>query len=371
MVIHTGTLNEAVRTGCHVPLAEPRLAEDPTHAALRSWWRARPAGLRRAVIAAAVTVLLPALLALTGFLLLLREDAGALPRTVPVAGHDGLWLGHAWVDGRRTAGDVQALAARLRGTGIRDVFVHVGPLSNDGSLNPALRPRARWLVTGLHRLVPGLRVQAWLGDLVGHGRLDLADAQTRARVLVSDAQVLAQGFDGIHYDLEPIPSGDRGYLRLLAATHALTRAHGAVLSAACPQAEPLPQLERLFLGLPHWWSAGYLHAVAVRADEVALMTYGTGAPTRAAYSGYLRRQAGLALAAVPPRVTLLMGLPAYHTREFGHTSAETVAAAIRGIRLALGPHPGRSLVGVALYVDFAATPADWASYQADWAAPGR
>ena len=34
--------------------------------------------------------------------------------------------------------------------------------------------------------------------------------------------------------------------------------------------------------------------------------------------------------------------------------------------MALGDHPARREFGVALYVDFAATPADWAGYRRDW-----
>lgn len=36
-------------------------------------------------------------------------------------------------------------------------------------------------------------------------------------------------------------------------------------------------------------------------------------------------------------------------------------------RLALGAHPRRGDFGVAVYVDFTATAADWASYHRDWA----
>jgi hypothetical protein len=318
--------------------------------------------------------LIPVLLAGAGFIALLGEDAGSLPATVPVGGNDGLWLGHAWIDGRRTAADLDTLAGRLRQTGIRDVFVHVGPLSDNGSLNPALRPRARWLLTALHHRLPRVRMQAWLGDLVGPRHLDLADPGTRTRVLSGAAQVLDEGFDGIHYDLEPVPSGNRGYLELLAATHALTRARHATLSVAGDQIEPLPQLHTLqqwISGRPHWWSTGYLHAVAGRVDEIGLMAYDTGVPTRAAYSGYVRVQTQLALAAIPPGVALLIGLPAYHDSEPGHTSGEAVAAAIRGVRLALGPHPPRRPIGVALYSDYTATQADWTSYLAGWVRPGR
>jgi hypothetical protein len=78
-------------------------------------------------------------------------------------------------------------------------------------------------------------------------------------------------------------------------------------------------------------------------------------------------QTNLALRAIPADVTLLMGLPAYHTDELGHTDAETVAAAIRGVRLAL--RGTDRVVGVAFYAEFAATPWDWAAYQRDWVRP--
>ncbi len=224
----------------------------------------------------------------------------------------------------------------------------------------------------LHQRLPKVRVQAWLGDLVGPGHLDLAEPATRIRVLRAATQVLTEGFDGIHYDLEPVPSGDRGYLALLAATHTLTLSRHKIFSVAADQIEPLPYLhipEQWIFGTPHWWSSGYLHAVATRADEIAVMTYNSGVPFGPAYSGYVRLETQLALAAVPPAVTLLIGLPAYHTSEPGHTSAETVAAAIRGVRLALGTHPQHRAIGVALYADFSASPTDWNAYLANWALP--
>jgi hypothetical protein len=101
------------------------------------------------------------------------------------------------------------------------------------------------------------------------------------------------------------------------------------------------------------------------------MAYDTSVPTGTAYSGYVRVQTQLAMAAVPPAVALMIGLPAYHDGEPGHTSGEGVAAGIRGVRLALGAHPPRRPIGVALYADYTATPADWTSYLAGWVRPGR
>jgi hypothetical protein len=64
---------------------------------------------------------LPLLLAATLFAGLLGADAGPVPARVPAGGDDGLWLAHAWVDGGRSTADLDALAARLRKTGIRDL----------------------------------------------------------------------------------------------------------------------------------------------------------------------------------------------------------------------------------------------------------
>jgi hypothetical protein len=39
------------------------------------------------------------------------------------------------------------------------------------------------------------------------------------------------------------------------------------------------------------------------------------------------------------------------------------------VRLGMGSAPGDRPFGVAVYVDFAATPADWAAYRSDWVSP--
>jgi hypothetical protein len=331
---------------------------------LGSWW------VRRIALGLAV-VLLACALPLGGGLVGLTAEGLADVTGAPAGvGTDAVWLGHSWVAGGPAGPGFAALVGRIRAGGFRDVFVHVGPLSDDGSLNPALAPKAPQLLAALHSRLPALRVQAWLGDDVGPDRLDVDDPATRTRLVASAAQVLDLGFAGVHYDLEPVPSGDAGYLALMTATHALTSSRGALLSVAADQIAPAPGLaepEQWIFGRPHWWSAEFLSEIAARVDEIAVMSYDTAVPTTAAYSGYVRLQTELALAAVPAGVTLLIGLPAYHTDELGHTSAETVAAAIRGVRLAL--RGGARPVGVAFYAEFSATPADWSAYQTGWAHP--
>lgn len=316
---------------------------------------------------------------LTAATALRAEYAGNPAAAGRSRGHDAVWLGHAWVDGRRTAADLEQLRARVQGTGIHDLYVHAGPLEHDGSLDPALYPGAARLIADVHRVLPGVRVQAWLGDTVAHdgtAGLHLAEATVRDRIRGSAEQILDAGFEGVHLDLEPVPSGDAGFLRLLDAVHVLTAVRGVPLSVAAPQIDPLPGLHHIGVlpfSHPKWWSQSYFGQAARRCDQIALMVYDTAMPAQSLFGGYVAQQTALALEVAPVTTDLLIGLPAYHTDDMGHHAyAETVAAAVRGARVSLARHDrGRRTFGLALYVDFHATADDWAAYRSGWGTPGK
>jgi spore germination protein YaaH len=216
---------------------------------------------------------------------------------------------------------VDRLAAQLRGTGIHDLFVHSGPFGDDGTLDPGLLPEARWLTAALHAAIPGVRVQAWLGAHPVSGQLSLDSPATRTNLLSAVGQVLDDGFDGVHYDFEPVRDGDPDPVNLLQATHTLTRQRHAVPSVSAIHTEPMPGVAAavgLLPGRTALWSGGYLRQVARQVDQVAVMAYDTGLPTQATYGGYVRRATAGALAAVPLNVTLFIGVPAYHDEHLTH-----------------------------------------------------
>lgn len=171
---------------------------------MRGKWRAWSWWTRGAVIALAL-VLVVTLPVVGVVVALLTHNIGEQSEQARTRGKDAVWLGHAWVDGRKTDADIDGLGKLLAGTGIRDLYVHTGPLEHDGSLRDELAPRAHWFVDAVHARLPGIRVQSWLGDLVRpeYDGLDLESAASRERVVASARRVLAYGFDGVHYDLEP------------------------------------------------------------------------------------------------------------------------------------------------------------------------
>ncbi|MDX2968365.1 glycoside hydrolase family 18 protein [Kribbella solani] len=327
--------------------------------------RRRRSRLRRVLVAVTAAIVLLVVAPLGSYAISLRvQYAGEPAADARTRDHDALWLGHAWVDGRKTAADVIALGERLRGTGIRDLYVHTGPLEHDGSLPLAkVSPKARWFADAIRAAAPNVRVQAWLGDVVRPGKnpgMDLEEATVRQRVVASAAAVLRQGFQGIHYDFEPVQSGSKGYLAVLDETRAL----GTTLSVAAAQIDPLWYLHSV--PIEKWWSQDYFRQVAERVNQIAVMSYDTAMPLESLYGGYVAKQTKLALEVTPPTTDLLMGLPAYWERNpthWGH--AETVSAAVRGARLGLGTST-RQNFGLAMYVEFTATDADWAAYRDGW-----
>jgi hypothetical protein len=333
--------------------------------------RKRRRWVRRTALFLPVILLLPLLFVLTALRINYMGDPADGTHT---RNRDALWLGHAWVDGRKKDADVTALARRLQGTGIRDLYVHSGPLEHDGTLPRSVYPRARWFIDAVHEKLPGVRVQAFLGDVLateGPDGMRLDNPGTRAAVVRSARQVLDTGYEGIHLDLEPMPSGDRDYLTLLDSLRRETRSRDAQLSVAAHQIDPLPALHTvfgLFTDHPKWWSQEFFGQVARRVDQIAVMSYDTAQPLESTYGGYVAQQTSLALEVTPASTDLLMGLPFYWESNFDHWGhAETVPAAVRGVRLGLSrTDADRANFGVALYIDFAATEADWRSYKADW-----
>ncbi|MER7205627.1 hypothetical protein ABT340_01085 [Streptosporangium sp. NPDC000239] len=324
-------------------------------------------GLRLLVAVAAVLLVLPGVAAAT----LTIQFTGTPAPWAKSTGHDALWLGHMWVDGRKDAADVKALAVRLRGTGIKDLYVHSGPFGLDGALSPEKYSGAAAFLKEIHARLPGVRVSAWLGQKV-NGRLSLGDAAARQRVLDGARAVMAVGYDGVHYDFEPVGDGDAGFLDLLDRTRQIVGKD--LLSVSTPQIEPFPftrPVARLAIGHDKYWSPDYFRDVASRTDQVAIMTYDSYYPSTILYGGHVVRQGTLALGLVPDDKTVLIGAPAYHDHGVvWGDAAESVATAAEGARLALTSHgTRRELFGLALYVDFAATPEDWKEYEDSWFNP--
>jgi hypothetical protein len=349
------------------------MVEDPEPPPRKRWyrWRRVLRGLAwTGVVRASV---LPVLVAATWLWWL-----GDPPADQHSRGVNAVWAGHRWVGQAHSEQEYAELVRHLDQAGISDVFFHVGPLDAAGTVPPDRYAHARELLAAMHRLAPGVRVEAYLGqvDRHGGGPLDLDDAEVRQRIVQTAAGLLDLGFGGIHYDIEPIYPGDRSFLDLLARTHDLTQPRGAVLSVSMEQLELVPGAQAVVSRLVrryHDATRTYLRAVAARVDQLAIMTYDTGLPADWLYGWFTAWQTEQVVRLVGDRVTVFIGVPTYmQGQPLGfHPSAENLRSGLRGVRKGLArmdPTATRR-VGVALFAEWTTSQDEWRACRNEWVQP--
>lgn len=290
---------------------------------------------------------------------------------------NALWARHQWVGEPHSDAEYRALGTLLKQNRITDVFFHAGPFEADGTV-PAHKYRyARQLIEAVRKYAPGVRAQAYLGQIRvvdGDGVIDLDDPEVREQVLKTDAIFLDLGFDGIHYDFEPIYPDDDAFMTLMERTHELTRSRGRLLSVALEQPTLLDAAQPVYRALlprggryhePPRPNRDFLRAVADRADQVAIMTYDVTLPTDALTGWHFARHTRTTLELIGDRTTVFMGVPTYRPlMEW----AEDLPVALRGVRRGIDDleRPPKRPYGVGVYADWTTRPDEWARYRAAW-----
>ncbi len=284
-------------------------------------------------------------------------------------GLNGLWAGHKWFTGVSvrsgepvTDADLDAMAETVSRHGIRYIYIHVGPVLPDGSIEDSPSP----LLGRLMAQSPEVVHLAWLGSLTG--KLDLQDPRWVERFLETVDQMMAAGFDGVHLNFEPLLDHHPGYLDLLAAVKQRL-GPDAVLSHATRRSGPfgisLGFMDRLF------WSGDFYRQTMARTDQTVLMGYDTSLDTAEHYLAFLGHQTRLLVrwASAYPGHQVLIGIPSY---EEGSPASdplvENMANGALGVRRGLEKEGtgGGAFTGVAVYANWVTDHQEWADFRHFW-----
>lgn len=304
-----------------------------------------------------VLVNLFAALLMAGAVVALRpRDTHGAPMFRP---SNALWIGHSWVAAPPKAAAMRSLCITLRTHNLDEIYVHVGPIDGAGRIVEGRDPDAGRFAAAFHAACPGVRILAWIGQLLPKwdGLLNLHDPMARTALVRTAAHYVGQGFDGVQYDLEPVAADDTAFLDLLRRTRAAIGNHWlAVAGPALLPTGGLPALPHLRLPLTPW-PGGYYAAVAALVDEVDPMLYDTSLSDPAAYAAFTAEQAR-DLIRVLPGVTIRFGLPAFAGRSAVFDDrVENLSSALAGIRQVLPKG-----TGTAIYALWTMTPAHWAVF---------
>jgi hypothetical protein len=266
------------------------------------------------------------------------------------------------------------LAAHLKQHEITDVFFHVGPLNAQGLIEQRKYPFAKDLVHNLKREYPELRIQAWIGQVEakGGGPLDLSNLEVRENILHAAEIFLDLGFDGIHYNIEPVYSGDTRFLELLQKTKEITKDKQKILSIACDEPEPFwgaEKIVRMISNQAGFWNKAFYLQVAEHVDQMGIMMYDTALPKDWLYGNVVEWVTKDLLNSLPKDITLFMGVPSYEDQKWGfHPEAENVGSGIRGIQKGLESFEKSEIqhFGTAIYAEWTTDQDEWEMYMDEW-----
>jgi hypothetical protein len=295
-------------------------------------------------------------------------------------GYNATWIDARWSNTLVPSAERQAMVVGLTGHGIKWIYADEGSLRADGSLPGVNSMFAGGLAEDVRIARPlsptlATRLLAWI-KAPGRGTaggLLLADPSVRARIVSTCKFFVEQlGFEGVHLDIEPAPSGDADYLQLLDEIRAAVGSK--TISVAAMKWTPVaPSLDKLSF-LPYSWERGYYREVASRVDQVVLMPYDSAIPLANLYIKYVSWQTGEVLDAVGdfPHCEVLIGLPTYTEERWSfHPAAENLGTGLQGVIETLqdlrqrGNLP-QNFAGIALFASWTTSPTQWDQFDRLW-----
>ena len=340
------------------------------------FWGGRLAGdgrvRRKAQWPRSLWVLLVAFATLVGGVLLLAWDPQPLTQTSFDRRENGLWLGHRWFTGFGvrdglpvSAESVEDLTRNFSIQGIRYAFVHVGPVGADGKIKDSPGP----LLGTMMMDNPEIVWLAWLGARVE--RIPLESPAFQAGLIQTVQSLEAAGFEGVHFDFEPLSDKHPGYLETLEAVRSGLGAN-FLISQATPRAGPFGFSFGPLRG--SFWSEGFYKATMERTDQTVVMAYDTGLDFTKGYVAFVKHQTSLVgqWACDEERHQILIGLPSYEDVPiYSDPQVENLRTASLGVRAALEEEPlTECFQGVAIYAYWVTDEDEWRTFGESWIEPG-
>lgn len=286
-------------------------------------------------------------------------------------GENGIWLGHGWLgddnwfrlyrknpDEFRGETAIRNLFDRLKENQIRYLYPHLCPASSDGSIarhDPAQTERFLKLAKEY-----GFEVIPWVGGPLGKS-VDPASPQWRAGFVRSIESLFAEHPDlaGIQVNIEPMPSGNTHFLKLLDELRPVVGDRSLEVAAYPPPSwfHPFPQVH---------WEKEYLREIARHCDRMAVMMYDTALTREKFYIRLMRVWTRELLEATEgTKCGVLLGLPAYEDAGSGYHNpdVEHLESALAGVHAGLENSESTNYLGCAIYCEWEMTPEKWNIWQ--------
>lgn len=246
-------------------------------------------------------------------------------------GHNATWIAHEWVGEQRSDEEIQGLVKSFKKYQIDTVFVHSGPFREDGSIDPETYQYAVNFIEKAKKFDNDIEYQAWLGQI--RGKIDLADENVRHN-MAKQSFILANlvGFDGIHFDIEPVWDEDFDFIAMLKESRGLM-ADDKKISVALSEFIPgtLIWITENVFEFKNFNTEVNYENVAQYADQIVVMAYDTGINKDWLYRWLVKEQT-IWLTDMLEGKEVFIGIPAYDEAKEGFDpEVENVGNGLKGM----------------------------------------
>lgn len=309
----------------------------------------------RALIVVSVSLVVLSSLLLTWFVYGIHFKSRSIPASI------AFWMDHDWSSVAGTAA-FTALQEQIQNYPIDTLYFHVGPLTESGQLSDDLSlPK-----TELDAL-PTTNY-AWIGQV--RSKINLDDPAVRSAIVDSAEWTIAQGFDGIHLNIEPFRKDDTAYVDLVKELRAAIP--DSKISIAMDEWQPQAfstWLAGLYeVSIESYWSTTQVKSLTPYIDELVVMTYDTGFHDPKLYEWWVEQQTVALSQIVPSTVALRIGLPVYAEGASLDPNAENLSTGLAGFER--GVQNVRSqlsqLQGIAIYPYWEMDESEWTILKTDF-----
>ncbi len=283
-------------------------------------------------------------------------------------GHNAVWIEHKWVGEEVLDKEIQKLVENLEKYQIDTVFVHTGPINSDGTIDPETYKYAPVFIEKAKKANEKINYQAWLGQV--RSKIDLADEKVRHNIS-NLTMIMTQfvGFDGVHFDIEPVWDNDTDFIKLLQECRKIMKEDKKISVAL---AEFIPQsiiwwLENVYK-FENYNSEKNYENVSEFSDQIVVMAYDTGINKKWLYRFLLKEQT-IWVTDLVNDAEVFMGIPAYdNISDDFNPKAENVENALNGVVDGLNNFRSNeeNFAGIAIYPYWEMSEEEWGIYEDLW-----
>jgi len=276
---------------------------------------------------------------------------------------NGAWIGVEWTSQPIDPPAIADLAQQATKQHLRYLFAFTTYFKADGSFSPSYT-YARAFVAAFHQHNQHTALLAWVGLPYQH--VEFANPQVRSTLIsFITSLITTAGFDGVHINAEPLPSGDPHYLQFLDELRLALTPTQLLSVASLPWMSTLESW--LLPANPYRWTSSYYHAVASRVDQIVAMTYDSQTVVPVLYRLWMREQVqGIRQSISDRPIGLLIGISLSREQTSSHRpEVESLANGLVGLcaGLAKQRQDEAPIDGVALYAFWESDTTDWQIWQ--------